>query len=280
MSTTTTDNPDRLLNAAQVAEIPVKREASDAEIVLREVGKGTSPQVTQDHAAVPRRFRMSALRPKTALRFTRMMKQKNHKPVLRKLHNGVQHSFITADVAGARCGVSPARLLDLCEAGYAPHYQMDGGDIKFRSSEIQEWVIANLLQVNAGMPLPRVAAVAMDANEGALIALSPKCLRGIEGLQLCPMPPKWWGIYFLCEGSKLVYVGQSVDIFTRVCTHKTTKKFDAVFWLPVPPTELDRMEGAFIRLLKPCLNGNPGPVPDDDAMESAKRMLVWSELRQ
>jgi hypothetical protein len=64
------------------------------------------------------------------------------------------------------------------------------------------------------------------------------------------------GVYFLCLGDKVVYVGQSLNPPSRASAHLASRiGFDRVYVLPVPREALDLVEGALIRSLKPKLNG-------------------------
>lgn len=64
------------------------------------------------------------------------------------------------------------------------------------------------------------------------------------------------GIYFLIHGKKVVYVGQSVNIYARVAAHKHDKKiFDRFAYVPCPPVLMDKLESLYIHCLKPSLNG-------------------------
>ena len=67
------------------------------------------------------------------------------------------------------------------------------------------------------------------------------------------------GIYFLVKDEKIVYVGQSTNIFARVGTHKTDKDFDKAVYFECPSTELDDLEYELINILQPKYNksGNP-----------------------
>jgi len=67
------------------------------------------------------------------------------------------------------------------------------------------------------------------------------------------------GIYFLIKDEKIVYVGQSTNIFSRVGTHKIDKDFDKAVYFECPSTELDDLEYELINILQPKYNktGNP-----------------------
>jgi hypothetical protein len=175
--------------------------------------------------------------------------------------------------AAKSSGLALDRLRELAEAGYAPHYRVDGGPLMFRLGELKAWIKENLTHAHAGMPLPKSIPVWVEHEKLGECSQPPMCLRGVERLHQAMMPPKICGIYFLCSGPELVYVGQSVDVYTRIVGHRDTKEFDRVFYLSVPRSELDRIEGAFIRALRPCLNGNVGPTTDDEARRLVAQAL-------
>ena len=69
---------------------------------------------------------------------------------------------------------------------------------------------------------------------------------------------KWGGVsgvYFLIKQDRIVYVGQSVNVFARIGTHQTDKDFDSIAWLPCDKGILDKLESIYIHTLQPPLNG-------------------------
>lgn len=74
--------------------------------------------------------------------------------------------------------------------------------------------------------------------------------------------PKWWanpslprvGIYFLCDGDAVMYVGQSYGIGKRLRSHAGTRYFTAVFAIACPEEHLDEAERRLIEILKPAWN--------------------------
>lgn len=75
-------------------------------------------------------------------------------------------------------------------------------------------------------------------------------------LQSCNALPMITGIYFLIDANKVVYVGQSVNIFSRVSQHFNDKKqFTSFAYIVCEKNILDKMESLYIHLLKPKLNG-------------------------
>lgn len=62
------------------------------------------------------------------------------------------------------------------------------------------------------------------------------------------------GVYFLIDGNEVVYVGQSVNVFSRINSHKD-KKFDRYAYVNCDQSMMDRLESLYIHFLQPKLNG-------------------------
>ena len=62
------------------------------------------------------------------------------------------------------------------------------------------------------------------------------------------------GVYFLVENEEIVYVGQSVNVYSRISQHVI--KFDKFAFVPCPVNLLDRLESFYIHVLRPRSNGN------------------------
>lgn len=64
------------------------------------------------------------------------------------------------------------------------------------------------------------------------------------------------GVYFLLSSGRVVYVGQSVNVYARIGAHKQGGKvFDAFAYVPCPAHMLDKLESLYIHLLQPASNG-------------------------
>jgi len=63
------------------------------------------------------------------------------------------------------------------------------------------------------------------------------------------------GVYFLVKADRVVYVGQSVDIYSRIAQHGH-KDFDRFAFVPCDKALLDKLESLYIHLLRPAQNGN------------------------
>jgi hypothetical protein len=66
------------------------------------------------------------------------------------------------------------------------------------------------------------------------------------------------GIYFLVKGTKVVYVGQSLNVHRRISDHRD-KDFDRYAVIQCPSAMLDKLESLYIHTLRPILNGEYAP---------------------
>ena len=83
------------------------------------------------------------------------------------------------------------------------------------------------------------------------------------------------GVYFLIQSQRVVYVGQSVNVFSRILNHQAGKDFDSFAYIPCSPDILDRLESLYIHTLRPPLNGcaQDGTI---SAPLSLAELLSWS----
>jgi hypothetical protein len=63
------------------------------------------------------------------------------------------------------------------------------------------------------------------------------------------------GVYFLISNNKIVYVGQSVNVYARLNAH-THKNFDSFTVIPCPKEHLNVLESLYIHMFDPPLNGH------------------------
>lgn len=66
------------------------------------------------------------------------------------------------------------------------------------------------------------------------------------------------GVYFLIKNNEIIYVGQSVNVFSRVGQHRYLKDFDGFKYINCKKLELDILESVYIHFLNPKLNGMSG----------------------
>ena len=62
------------------------------------------------------------------------------------------------------------------------------------------------------------------------------------------------GIYFLIANNTVAYVGQSRQVFARICQHMKKKTFDSFYWIACAVEDLDSMEQHCIDKFKPWMN--------------------------
>jgi hypothetical protein len=154
--------------------------------------------------------------------------------------------------------VSPERLVELASLGMVPHWQIEG-EYLFSKQEASQWITDYLTIRVKGELLPNGVNITpiLVKEEDRVI---PMALRTLSG-HLIPIPVSSQlhavlsGVYFLCKGDDIVYVGQSKNVAARIGGHLAHKEFDRVFCLRVPLGDLDYVEGEFIRAIKPALNG-------------------------
>ena len=84
----------------------------------------------------------------------------------------------------------------------------------------------------------------------------PKELSTFDACFEVPIEKFTYGIYFLYLDEKLVYIGQSADMFGRVSTHLKSKKnsFNKCYFFPCDKENLSLFESALITYLSPPLN--------------------------
>lgn len=66
------------------------------------------------------------------------------------------------------------------------------------------------------------------------------------------------GVYFLVKSDRVVYVGQSVQIGTRLSDHAKTKDFDRYTYVACSKEKLDVLESLYIHALNPEYQGRSG----------------------
>jgi excinuclease UvrABC nuclease subunit len=71
------------------------------------------------------------------------------------------------------------------------------------------------------------------------------------------------GVYFLIMSGEVVYVGQSINILTRIDRHRRecVKIFDAFTYIEAPSEALNELEAVYIKALVPRWNMSFGNKP-------------------
>lgn len=164
---------------------------------------------------------------------------------------GIEGYRFTPEEIGEEMGIKPDRLSELAQSGFAPCRISDAGDIYFRHTDIKRWIKENLYTDIDGQKLPvKLFVYSGELREEPL----PKELAGNENICEYVEINIPTCVYFLIKDNKIVYVGQSVYLPARLGEHKKHKDYDRVLYLPVPQSDLNRVEQEFIKAIDPVLN--------------------------
>lgn len=154
-------------------------------------------------------------------------------------------------------------ILKLANEGLCPHYIITNPITKeetiwFMSSEINTWLENNYIKYNKGYDSQNYTFFHFNNNVEKAKLNVPAELSKINDLYHLPIqdintPP---GIYFLCKNDKIQYIGQSVNVASRVMQHirEGMKDFDNVFFITCNVSRLTELESSLIKYLTPPLN--------------------------
>lgn len=156
------------------------------------------------------------------------------------------------------------RLLDIVARGRADLLDIEppiDASLKEMCAELAEGVLG----LKALRDKLRKESAKLEAEIEALLYMKKlrKCSIGLTGetllredeiVSVAQDVPELSGVYFLILGQRIVYIGQSTNVFSRVKQHKD-KNFDRFTYIPCDPGNLDVMESLYIHYLRPPLNG-------------------------
>lgn len=134
-----------------------------------------------------------------------------------------------------------------------PHYFIDGKGPWFKAMELEKWFHENLVQARGTTKVadPQITDEPSQSAPSSIAKLYGLVRFGKDSTVIT-------GVYFLCDGDEVVYVGQSTNIPARIGTHihhrARTFDHDRVFCLGVPRGHLDRVEAELIDQLRPKYN--------------------------
>ncbi len=168
-------------------------------------------------------------------------------------------SMVGIEDAASQCSIDVEHLRQWTESGHAPHYMVNGSGPFYKISELKYWAKENLIVKKGGFPVPRTIDVLRPVHEVSSRRCPPTSIAAMQGLCYVAITCSVSGIYFLCDGDEVVYVGQSVCVAARLGQHisEGVKKFehDRIFFLPCPVASLDIIENHYIETMNPKYNG-------------------------
>lgn len=169
-------------------------------------------------------------------------------------------------------GVSEARIVELAEAQFIPHIIIDGGKIRFVKKFAVQWIRNNLIHTVNGHDLPLTFNVYQSGDTAEYNAI-PSAIQHMHGLLrrmegFLRYPPC---VYFLVNNMTVVYVGQTINLMSRIGSHLETKTFDDVLYINCPKSKLSMVEIFYIKYLSPKYNKTSCPkdnISIDEALAS------------
>lgn len=87
------------------------------------------------------------------------------------------------------------------------------------------------------------------------------------------------GVYFLIKDNEIVYIGQSINIASRITQHRD-KEFDSVSYVACHRSELDVLESLYILAYKPPLNGVAGGNGDSRPSTPISLQIIISKCKR
>lgn len=155
--------------------------------------------------------------------------------------------------------ITAARIEELAAAGYMPHIVIEGRRWYWRR-QVYDYAREHMGTVVSGRPMDQEVGQPPGPDEVPPDLRSEMhALRRAEGDGYPPC------VYFLIREQAVIYVGQSRNFSSRIQQHRE-KSFDYALFLPVPVEDLLRVEGEFIRRLRPPLNRKDGGLWDESPL--------------
>jgi predicted GIY-YIG superfamily endonuclease len=138
------------------------------------------------------------------------------------------------------------------ELNYLPHYRVHGTKA-FKSTEVIDWIKSDLVSKKDGQRLTTKFYCYPQASKKPKNV--PSELLGIKSelRDLQSAPPS---VYFLINDNRVVYVGKSVNVYSRIKDHEKDKKFDRTLYMIVDVNNLAEVERKYINALLPKYNND------------------------
>lgn len=149
----------------------------------------------------------------------------------------------TPEDVAARFGVTPLALIRFARKHQVPLVEITRGKYRIAPNSVDAIYRAK------GLPPPERRV--QKPNIANIEFLS-----GDEIVRRSAMVGSLSGVYFLIRGGRVVYVGQSLNVYNRLETHKKTRRFDTYFIMPCAPDVLDIVEDYYIKTLWPEENND------------------------
>lgn len=183
-----------------------------------------------------------------------------------------------SEIKGKLARFLTAKEIEQLAANHSiPHYELTNPltgkkSFWFIQDEVHEWLKDYFVKYDFRFT-PELVFVNFNEASYQIFPTDevPPALGSVESLYKLPIknlntPP---GIYFLCNGKEIVYIGKAVNIGHRILEHKRgmKKEFTNVFFICCHLDQMLRIEAACIKFFKPTLNithANSDPTDEDN----------------
>ena len=100
--------------------------------------------------------------------------------------------------------------------------------------------------------------------------------NGFEDIRKRRSESRICGVYVLSYKNRVIYVGQSVDVESRIASHKFEKPYTRCLVKKLPEERLTEVENALITVLQPPLN-RMGVLEENYESEFAHRLVALAD---
>lgn len=142
------------------------------------------------------------------------------------------------------------------DAKIIPHYFVCGNGPLFNRRELLDWIEITQVKRIEGKPIPKFISVITRSVED--FHGLPIEIKTIEGICEYKFEATCSGVYFLCNGPEIIYIGQSISISSRIQYHLDNAEFrdeiENAYYFPLNSTQLLEMERNLINKIRPKYN--------------------------
>ncbi len=133
--------------------------------------------------------------------------------------------------------LSVRKVQELSAAGTIPGAALSDDGWTYCEHTVHRWIKRMERVAYKGPPMPPTLPPGL--NEADIIAAAKR--REVKKV----------GVYFLIRAGKVIYVGQSRDIDTRLLAHARTRRFNAWHWIACKRADLNPLERHYLNTLMP-----------------------------
>jgi len=176
------------------------------------------------------------------------------------------NKFVTVEDIAKYLNVDKVQILSWVSSGHIPHSFIGDAGPFFVETRVKAWFNRNCKH-SRGRDFP--GRIIVISDETGDVYNPPNALKLTDGIRKIGISEGITsGVYFLCKGDDVVYVGKAKQVAVRICTHLAEKNkdfdFEGIWFLPVSIERMGMVEREFIRIIKPKYNIAHKPEEDED----------------